>query len=44
MSFEYELPFGLRRPLLNRRGLANAVAGGRRVSGIGTIEIGPPFP
>jgi hypothetical protein len=43
MHFEYELPFGLGRPLLNRKGWANAIAGGWRISGIGTIQSGPPM-
>jgi hypothetical protein len=43
MSFEYDLPFGPGRPLLNRKRLINAVAGGWRVSGIGTIQSGPPL-
>ena len=43
LNFEYELPFGLGRPLLNRKGWANVVAGGWRISGIGTIQSGPPM-
>ena len=42
-SFENELPFGAGRPLLNYRGLANAIAGGWRVSGIATYAAGPPI-
>jgi hypothetical protein len=44
MNFEYELPFGLGRPLLNQKGLVNAIIGGWRISGIGTMESGPPLP
>jgi hypothetical protein len=43
MNFEYELPFGLGRPLLNRKGWVNAIAGGWRISGIGTTQSGPPL-
>jgi len=43
VSFEYELPFGLGRQLLNRKGAANLIVGGWRVSGIGTLQSGPPI-
>jgi Carboxypeptidase regulatory-like domain/TonB dependent receptor len=42
-SFEYELPFGAGRALLNRAGLANAIAGGWRASGIATYAAGAPI-
>jgi hypothetical protein len=42
-SFEYELPLGAGRAFLNRRGLANALAGGWRLSGIATYASGPPI-
>ena len=43
LNFEYELPVGVGRPLLNRKGIVNAIAGGWRVTGIGTLQSGPPI-
>jgi hypothetical protein len=43
MSFEYELPVGKGRPLLNRKGVINGIAGGWRVSAIVTSQSGSPI-
>ena len=42
-SFEYEFPFGKGRPLINRKGVANAVAGGWQISGITNYASGAPI-
>jgi hypothetical protein len=42
-AFEFELPFGWRRPLLNSKGVVNAIAGGWRMSGIANYQSGPPI-
>src|SRR5262249_11027774 len=43
VSFEYELPFGAGRKLLNTKGLLNGLAGGWRMSGIVTFASGAPI-
>jgi hypothetical protein len=42
-SFEYELPFGAGRALLNYKGVLNAITGGWHVSGIATYASGAPI-
>jgi hypothetical protein len=43
VSFDYDLPFGAGRALLNRKGIVNAIAGGWRTSGIAVFQSGPPI-
>jgi hypothetical protein len=43
VSFDYDLPFGAGRALLNRKGIVNAIAGGWRTSGITVFQSGPPI-
>lgn len=42
-SGNYDLPFGKGKMFLNRGGIANALLGGWRISGIFTIQSGQPF-
>jgi hypothetical protein len=42
-SHVWELPFGNGRAYMNKRGPADAVLGGWRISGIETVESGLPF-
>jgi hypothetical protein len=42
-SLECELPFGAGHPLVNRKGIANAVFGGWRLSGIANYASGAPI-
>ncbi len=43
MNFQWELPFGKGRRLLNRGGLVNQLAGGWTLNGIGTLQAGTPI-
>ena len=43
VSPEYDLPVGLGRPFLNRKGVLNAIAGGWRAAAIISIQSGPPI-
>lgn len=43
INFQYELPFGAGKPLLNRKGLANVLLGGWSLSGIITLQSGLPI-
>ncbi len=43
VNYQYELPFGSGRRWLNRGGFVGAVAGGWSLSGITTVQSGPPI-
>ena len=42
-NFEYDLPIGAGRRLLNRKGIWNGMAGNWRISGIVSLQSGPPI-
>jgi hypothetical protein len=42
-NYQWELPFGKGRPLLNRGGLLNQLAGGWTINGITSIQSGSPI-
>ena len=42
INYQYELPFGKGRPLLNRGGWVNQVLGGWNINGVTTLQSGLP--
>jgi hypothetical protein len=42
-NFEYDLPFGAGKPMLNRKGVINGVAGGWSINGIASFQSGLPI-